>query len=86
MTIIELIAGLKPEEITFQNLDRDAISLDFNAKTGAKITFATGERFTLKGTERLGLVLWLPRDKVAEIIPQSAALPDPSVAPSAEGE
>lgn len=64
----ELISKIGDENIKFQNLDISAISLNYNHKKGSKITFGTEEPITPDGTERLGLILWLPRDKVKEII------------------
>lgn len=64
----ELISKVGDENIKFQNLDSCSISLNYDHKKGGKITFGTDELITPDGTERLGLVLWLPRDKVKEII------------------
>jgi hypothetical protein len=64
----ELITKIGDENIRFQNLDTSAISLNYDHKKGSKITFGTDEPILPDGTERLGLILWLPRDKVNEII------------------
>lgn len=64
----ELISKIGDENIKFQNLDSCSISLNYDHKKGSKITFGTDELITPDGTERLGLILWLPRDKVKEII------------------
>lgn len=64
----ELISKIGDENIKFQNLDSCSISLNYDHKKGSKITFGTDELITPDGTDRLGLILWLPRDKVEEII------------------
>ena len=66
--MVELISKISDTNIKFQNLDSCAISLNYDHKKGSRITFGTDELITPDGTERLGLVLWLPRDKVKEII------------------
>ena len=66
--MVELLTKIGDDNIKFQNLDSCAISLNYDHKKGSKITFGTDEPITLDGTERLGLVLWLPRDKVAEAV------------------
>lgn len=66
--ITELVSKIGDSNITFQNLDTCSISLNYDHKKGSKITFGTQEPITMDGTERLGLILWLPRDKVEEII------------------
>jgi hypothetical protein len=55
-----------------QNLDQCATDLNMGKK-GTKITFGTEQRIGLKGTEQLGLVLWLDRKAVADIIADSKA-------------
>lgn len=66
--VSELIAKLGDDNIQLQNLDSCASKLTFSKKSGTSVTFATEMPLTPHGTERLGLVLWLPRDKVAEIL------------------
>ena len=64
MKLSELIAAVGDDVVQFQNLDQDAYSLNYNAKSGTKISFATSEAITTEGTAKLGLVIWLPRDAV----------------------
>jgi hypothetical protein len=71
MKMSELIAAYGDDKVEFQNLDQSAISLNMNGKT-TKITFGTEQRLDPKGTVKLGLVLWLDRDRVKEIIALSA--------------
>lgn len=68
MGMVELLSKVGNDNIRFQNLDTCAISLNYDYKKGSKITFGTDELITLDGTERIGLVLWLPREKVMEAI------------------
>lgn len=67
MTLSELIAAYGDDKVTFQKLDDDAVSLQMNGGH-TKITFGTPERLNAEGTIRMGLVVWMDRDRVAEII------------------
>lgn len=67
MKMSELIRLYGDDKVQFQNLDQCASDLNMSKK-GTKITFGTEEKITLKGTERLGLVLWLDREAVAKIM------------------
>jgi hypothetical protein len=79
MKMSELILAVGDENVQFQNLLNDARSID-KTKDGTKITFYTNaihaeELLNGGKTKNIGLVLWLPRDRV------DAAL----AAPSQEG-
>ncbi len=68
MKMSELIATVGDENLRFQNLDQDAQTVD-KTKHGTKITFYTdaiqAEELLGGGkTDKIGLVLWLPRDSV----------------------
>lgn len=69
MKMSELILAVGDENVIFQNLSNDAHSVD-KTKHGTKITFYTNaiqaEELLLGDgkTKKLGLVLWLPRDRV----------------------
>ena len=72
MKMSELILAVGDENLRFQNLDRDAHTVD-KTKHGTKITFYTdgiqAEELLDGGkSENIGLVLWLPRDKVDAVI------------------
>lgn len=67
MKLSELIKAYGDEAVTFQNLDQCSTSLNMG-KSGTKITFGTEERLGLEGPERLGLVVWMDRKRVAEIV------------------
>lgn len=73
--MVELITAIGDANIRMQNLDTSSISLDWSAKKGTKITFGTDMALTTDGTERLGLVLWVPRDLVAKILADRKAQP-----------
>lgn len=68
MNLSELIAAYGDDKVRFQNLDRCADSLNYTAKSGTKITFGTEQALTPEGTEKLGLVVWMDRARVKEII------------------
>jgi hypothetical protein len=64
----ELILAVGDEHVVFQNLLNDARSID-KTKDGTKITFYTdaiqAEELLDGGkTKKIGLVVWLPRDRV----------------------
>lgn len=68
MKMSELILAVGDEHVIFQNLLNDAQSID-KTKHGTKITFYTNaiQAEELLGggkTKKIGLVLWLPRDRV----------------------
>lgn len=78
----ELIAAYGDDKVQFQNLDQCAKRLDFNRKSGNTVTFGTTMNiFAEGGTEKLGLVVWLDRERVKEIV--SA---EPAETPSTTGE
>jgi hypothetical protein len=68
MKMSELILAVGDDNVRFQNLTNDAQSID-KTKHGTKITFYTdaiqAEELLGGGeTKNMGLVLWLPRDRV----------------------
>lgn len=72
MKLSELISAYGDEKVQFQNLDQSAETLNFN-KGITKITFGTEQPIDPSGTVKLGLVVWLDRDRVAEILKTSKA-------------
>lgn len=70
MTLSELISAYGDDNVQSQNLDQCGISLDMKGVT-TRITFGTEQRLNPNGTEKLGLVVWLDRDRVAQIIDAS---------------
>ena len=71
LALSELIAAYGDDNVQFQNLDQCADALNYSAKNGTKITFGTEQPLTPNGTEKLGLVVWMDRKRVAEIIAAS---------------
>lgn len=68
MKMSELILAVGDENLSFQNLLNDARSID-KTKDGTRITFYTNaisaeELLGGGNTKNIGLVLWLPRDRV----------------------
>lgn len=68
MKMSELILAVGDEHVVFQNLSNDAWTID-KTKHGTKVTFYTdaiqAEELLNGGrTKKMGLVLWLPRDRV----------------------
>lgn len=60
----ELVSDIGNENITMQNLDECAVELSRSNNNVTKITFLTDMPFDMRGTERLGVVLWFERDAV----------------------
>lgn len=72
MKMSELILAVGDENVVFQNLLNDAWTID-KTKHGTKVTFYTDQMQAeelLNGgkTKKMGLVLWLPRDRVDAVI------------------
>lgn len=72
MKMSELILAVGDENVVMQNLLNDIQQIEKN-KHGTKITFytdAVAPEEMLGGgqTKKIGLVLWLPRDKVNEAV------------------
>ncbi|SRR6266478_9542892 len=67
MKMSDLILAVGDEHVVFQNLLNDAQSID-KTKHGTKITFYTdaiqAEELLFGQTKKIGLVVWLPRDRV----------------------
>ena len=69
MKLSELIAKYGDDNVQMQPLDGCIISADYKIKRGTHITFGTDARLCpTKGTEQMGIVVWMDRDKVKEII------------------
>ena len=67
MKLSELIAAYGDDKVQFQNLDQSLVSLNMN-KGVSKITFGTEQPVNLDRPDKLGLVVWLDRARVAELI------------------
>jgi hypothetical protein len=72
----ELIAKYGDDVVQFQNLDQCTKSLNMN-KGHTTITFGAEQPITMDGTVMLGLVVWLDRDRVAQIVAESKKDPTP---------
>lgn len=67
MKLSELIAAYGDDKVQFQNLDQSLISLNMN-KGVSKITFGTEQSVNVDGPDKLGIVVWLDRKIVAELL------------------
>lgn len=74
MNLSELIARYGDDKVQFQKLDDCVINMQ-SSKRGSKATFETPEMISLDGFQKLGLVVWLDRARVAEIIAEDRATP-----------
>lgn len=69
MTLSELIAKYGDDKVQFQNLDQCGDTLDYSAKKGrTMVKFGTEQPIGPNGMEKLGLVIWFDRKRVAEIV------------------
>lgn len=72
MKLSELIATYGDDKVQFQNLDQCTDTLDYSAKKGrTMIRFGTEQAIGPTGTDKLGLVVWFDRKRVAEIVAAS---------------
>lgn len=68
MTLIELIQRTAGDDAKIQFLDRCLDEMQWDEKTGGRITFLTDVPISIdKGLEEFGVIVWLPRDKVREL-------------------
>lgn len=72
MKLSELLAAYGDSDVRFQKLDDCATNLSMN-KNGTKATFMTPETFGYEGFDKLGLVIWLDRERAAKIIESAKA-------------
>lgn len=70
MKLSELIAAYGDERVEFQNLDESATVMNMSGNA-TKITFGTHQRMGLNGMDKLGLVIWLDRQRVKELIAEA---------------
>ena len=70
LKLSELIAQYGDETIQFQNLDHCVDDFQMTKK-GTKARFGTEQTFDLKGFKKLGLIVWMDREKVDEILAKS---------------
>jgi hypothetical protein len=76
MNLSELISRYGDDKVAVQKLDDSATSL--NMSNGVtKITFLTEEPLDIGGTDRLGLIVWMDRDRVQAIIDEAKLSPSP---------
>ncbi len=67
MKLSELIAAYGDDDVKFQKLD-DCVTNCAMVKNGTKASFTTPEPFGYEGFDRLGLIVWMDRDRVAKLI------------------
>lgn len=73
MKLSELISKYGDDKVQFQNLDNCCRTIDYHHKKGTTIKFGTDVMPGSNGMEKLGLVVWLDRDRVARIIAEEKA-------------
>lgn len=67
MNLSELVLAIGDDNIGIQNLDHCVTSLS-QTKKCTKITFGSQQSFSIDGTDKLGLILWLDRQQVADAL------------------
>ena len=70
MSIIELLQHVGAENVQLQNLANSLVRVDLK-KHGGEITFATDRcivhDMVLNRCDKVGLILWLPKDKMPDL-------------------
>jgi hypothetical protein len=67
MNLSELIAKYGVDKVSLQKLD-DCVEKMTMTPKGTKASFVTSEKVDFNGFTKLGLIVWLDREKVAEIL------------------
>jgi hypothetical protein len=67
MNLAELITAYGGDDVQFQALDTCADRMNM-ANGHTKITFGTGEPLGPEGTVKMGVVVWMDRDRVEKIL------------------
>ena len=77
MKLSELISAYGDDDVKFQKLDdcTDTLSM---SKKGTKASFVTPETFGFDGFDRLGLIIWMDRERVAKILADRKTQPNSS--------
>ena len=69
LSLSALIASVGDENVQFANLDDCMIKANYSAKDGyTTVSFATDAVLNPDGFEKMALIVWLPRDKVKEVL------------------
>jgi hypothetical protein len=71
MKLSKLIEEYGDDKVQFQPLDGCATKMNYDHKKGTTITFGTPETVGPNGTTKMGLIVWMDRERVAEIIGKS---------------
>ena len=66
--ITELVAALGDENIKIQSVDSCATDYKMLRNGRTQVKLETDQRFGINGAKDLGIILWLPRDKVKAIL------------------
>lgn len=66
MSLIQLLTAIGDESIKVQYIDECTSGMQMTKRQGNKLTVHTDERFTLRGMDRFGFVLWVDREKLEE--------------------
>jgi len=67
MKLSELLREYGDDNYKFQSLDTSALGFDAK-KAHTEIKFGTTETFHVDKTVKMGIVIWLDRDKVQQIM------------------
>lgn len=75
MKLSELIAAYGDEDVQWQKLDDGINNLRMARDGVTMITFGTEQPFSLNGTDKFGIVVWLDRARLQEIVAASKRTP-----------
>lgn len=78
MKLSELLQRYGDDRVRFQPLDGAITSINYSAKNFTKITFGTDVMIDgLQGTKEMGIVIWLDRKEVADLLAADRASKEP---------
>lgn len=75
MKLSELISAYGDDDVKFQKLDDCTAALSMTKK-GTKAEFVTHETFGFDGFDKMGLIIWMDRERVAKILADRKKRPD----------
>lgn len=67
MNLSKLLAQYGDDALQFQKMDDCVVSLQLT-KQGSKATFVTPVAFGSDGFQKLGLIVWLDRDRTKQLL------------------
>lgn len=73
MKLSELLEKVGDANMRFQPLDGCTIRAKYDHKKGSEITFGTDQVVMPDGTQDYGMIVWIPREKLKEVMAAEAS-------------